>query len=111
MALSRAILVLWLVIDRFRRRGNGATLLVDRFGELLRPADIDRLAGGLQPFGDAAVRGHSTEVGGDLFLEFVRHALQPEQADQPFHLQRWEALLARRWHIGGRRDAALVVDD
>src|SRR5215213_7950114 len=41
--------ILRLVVDRLCRRGDSAALLLDRFDEFLRPADIDGLPGGLQP--------------------------------------------------------------
>jgi hypothetical protein len=90
-----ALLEFWFEIDR---PGSGSDFCVLRFyrvGKFFRTADIDDLAGGLQPLGDHTIRCDGHHIRCDLLFEIVRNGLYAEQPDQTFSLQRRIASLAR----------------
>src|SRR5579862_5491722 len=72
--------------------GDLGALLVDRFAEFFRPADI----GELTRNGEAVLDGRiddRADVGGDALAQIERHSCRPKQSDQAVDGQRRVARL------------------
>src|SRR3982074_1290350 len=95
-------------VDCLDHRRNIGALLGDGVGKFFWPADVEDLAGRFEPVADAAVRGDITHVGGDFFLELLRHRLDAEQPRHALNFEGRVALLTSGRDLGGRLHAVLV---
>src|SRR3981081_3590910 len=95
-------------VDCLDHRRNIGALLGDRACKFLWAADVEDLAGRFEPVADAAVRGDVTHVGGYLFLELLRHRLDPKQPRHALNFEGRVALLTSGRDLGGRLHAVLV---